>query len=530
MPPCTLNFEPLEPRHLLSDGGLVDVGSQPDGGLSGKIVYVHAGHGYTAANLGNGAWSTQRPETFEMVEDLGNQDQMTALVDYLFRAGATVVPLRPVGHQVHEVVLDNDDPGVSFSGAWSDSSATVYFGDAGDVPYRFVAAAATETAVARYQPTLPAAGHYPVYTWAVASSNRASDQLYRIHHTGGVTEVTVNHRRVGNGLVYLGTYYFAAGTDGFVEISNRSSEPGRAIIADMIRFGNGMGDIDRGGGISGLAREDEAGLYWVKWHVDHAQGISDSEYRTTSNDRDATVSLSPRYAEYMNRESDGGLPDRVFISFHSNAGGGRGVLGLYNGNNNPATATPNQFLLANTVAREVNDDLVAQQGQFEHNWSNRSVVTLDRGDIEFGEINNLRIGGEFDATIIETGFHDNQTDAEMLRDPQVRDAIGRATYQGLVRYFNSVDRGSTSLVMAPARVTGIHATTTKLRRRDSACLGSTRCKRVRRGRGQRLSDLRLTRRRRLRRGNADRRRRNHHAHVLQSGRVNRPVLLQNRGR
>ena len=43
----------------------------------------------------------------------------------------------------------------------------------------------------------------------------------------------------------------------------------------MIRFGNGMGDIDRGGGVSGLPREDEAGLYWVKWHVDRSQGIPD---------------------------------------------------------------------------------------------------------------------------------------------------------------------------------------------------------------------------------------------------------------
>ncbi len=94
-----------------------------------------------------------------------------------------------------------------------------------------------------------------------------------------------------------------------------------------------------------MPREDEAGLYWVKWHVDHSQGIPDSEYRRSSDDRDATVSLSPRYAEYMNRESDGSLSDRVFVSFHSNAGGGsaRGVLGLYNGNNDPSSATPNQF-------------------------------------------------------------------------------------------------------------------------------------------------------------------------------------------
>ncbi|MEM7576864.1 MAG: N-acetylmuramoyl-L-alanine amidase [Planctomycetota bacterium] len=452
-------FETLEPRHLLSSTPLVPVGTQPEGGLSDKIVYLHAGHGYTANNLGSGAWSTQRGLTTGVVEDLGNQDQMTFLADYLFNAGATVVPLRPVGHQPFEVVVDNVDAGVTFSGAWSNSSAGLYFGEAGEVPYRFASTSATETAVATYRPDLPSAGEYPVYAWTRYGSDRAADQLYRVNHSGGTTEVTVNHRRVGNGLVYLGTYHFDRGTEGSVEISNRSSESGRVVIADMIRFGNGVGDIDRGGGVSGQLREDEAGLYWVQWHVDRSQGIATSEYRTSSADSSATVSLSPRYAEYMNREADGSLSDRVFVSFHSNAGGGsaRGVLALLNGNNRASAATPNQFLLANTLGREVNDDLVAQNGQFEHNWSNRSTVTLDRSDIEFGEINNERINNEFDATIVETGFHDNTQDAQMLRDPKVRDALARATYQGIVNYFRAVDGNTTPVTKLPPPVENLRA-------------------------------------------------------------------------
>src|SRR5690606_6157295 len=87
--------------------GLVNVGTQPQGQLSGKIVYAHAGHGITANNQGNGAWGFQRPLLLGMIEDLGNQDQMNYFVDYLWNAGATVVPLRPVGHQPNEVILDN---------------------------------------------------------------------------------------------------------------------------------------------------------------------------------------------------------------------------------------------------------------------------------------------------------------------------------------------------------------------------------------------------------------------------------------
>jgi hypothetical protein len=439
--------------------GLVTVGTQPKGGLSGKIIYTHGGHGITADNKGNGRWTWQRGPGHEMIEDLGNYDQMAFLVDYLFRAGATIAPQRPVGHQTNEVVLDNTDDEVKFVGDWEDGASSIYFGKAGSVPYRQAHTSKTETAYARYTPKLPEAGFYPVYAWTSSGGDRATDQLYRVHHPGGDTEVKVNHRRVGNGPVYLGTYYFDDGTDGYVDVSNRSETADSVVVADMIRFGNGIGDLDRGGGVSGLSREDEAGLYWVMWHVKHAQGIDESDYRVTDVDRQATISLSPRYAAFMNRESDGRLKDRVFVSFHSNAGSGkaRGVLGLLNGNNDPTTATPNQLLLAKSLAQKVNDDLVAQKGEFEHDWYDRGdKTTLDRDDIEFGEINNKYIKNEFDATIVEVAFHDNELDAELMRDPKVRDAIARATYQGLLNYFRKVDDNETSATRLPTNVTGLH--------------------------------------------------------------------------
>ncbi len=210
-------------------------------------------------------------------------------------------------------MLDNDSAGVTFTGSWSNSTSTVFFGSAGDVPFRFATSSLTETAVAKYQPNITAAGFYPVYTWALAGANRVADQLYRVVHSGGATEVTINHQRIGGGPVYLGTYYFNAGASGYVEISNKSATAGGVVVADMIRFGNGLGDINRGGGISGRERGDEAGLYWVKWHVDRSQGIPESEYRASTDDSTATVGLSPRYAEFMNQQASGVLSDRVFV-------------------------------------------------------------------------------------------------------------------------------------------------------------------------------------------------------------------------
>ncbi|MBN1475752.1 hypothetical protein JXA47_03265, partial [Candidatus Sumerlaeota bacterium] len=208
----------VQTPHIVRDGAIAPASRQPTGALSGRIVFMSAGHGWTAnqndSGTLSGVWYTQRGDYNEIVEDLQNQDQMTMFAYHCFNAGATVVPFRPIGNQTHEVVLDNDDTEVTFTGTWNDSTATVFFGDPGDVPYRFASISGVETAAARYTPNIPAAGFYPIYTWVRPGTDRVDDQLYRIVHTGGTTEVRINHRMVGLGWVYLGTYYLDAGTGG----------------------------------------------------------------------------------------------------------------------------------------------------------------------------------------------------------------------------------------------------------------------------------------------------------------------------
>ena len=69
-PRRALGLEPLEPRLPMSAAGLVPVGTQPDGGLSGKIAYIHPGHGWI---VGDGFQRSEVTGT-EMIEDLGNYD------------------------------------------------------------------------------------------------------------------------------------------------------------------------------------------------------------------------------------------------------------------------------------------------------------------------------------------------------------------------------------------------------------------------------------------------------------------------
>src|SRR5213075_1864200 len=90
----------------------------------------------------------------------------------------------------------------------------------------------------------------------------------------------------GNGWIYLGEYYFNAGSNaniGSVVISNlRGSAQGTYAFADAIRFGNGMGSVNQGTGVSGYPREDENMRYWIKANL--AQGQSTSLYQGSGND------------------------------------------------------------------------------------------------------------------------------------------------------------------------------------------------------------------------------------------------------
>ena len=367
----------------------------------------------------------------------------------------------------------------------------MFYGSAGDLPYRYASTSATETAYARYRPKIPQAGFYPVYAWTRPGSDRATDQLYRVNHSGGITEVTINHRRVGNGLVYLGTYYFDAGTNGYVDISNRSNSAGSVVIADMIRFGNGIGE-------SGLPREDEAGLYWIERHAapPYAQGISSSEYGTS------VVTAGPQYAEFMNREADGVLSDRVFLSYHSNAAGTTAAACWRCTTRSHGGATPNQVLLRQTLADEINADLVAQNAQWDPDWAIARTALYENPDFNYGEINNAYINNEFDATIVEVAFHDNQLDTQLMREANVRDAVGRATYQGLIKYFRAIDGNTTLATELPPPVTGVRAVTNRVGQRDDF-VGAAGCQP--RKRAARRPDIAFTLRRMATASTAERR-------------------------
>lgn len=468
-------FELLEPRLPLSGApGLVPVGLQPTGTLAGKIVYTSPGHGW---QLSGSTWTTDRPNVNSIVEGFGNQDELSYFADYLLRAGATVVPMRPIGRQVNEVVLDNDSAGVTYIGSWTNDAASPRwydedYGVGGNDAVRYRTASvdsSAETATATYTPNIPAAGFYPVYTWVAHGSDR-TNQLYKINHTGGQTQVSIDHRMVGNGWVYLGTYHFNAGSSasqGSVQISNYSTAGGSLVIADSIRFGNGMGDLPWGpSGIgtgtttSGQPREDEATVMWL-WRAFGQRSNGETAMSVLSSPSVLiNVSAPGQMAQQMNADTNP-FGTSVYIGIHSNAfdGTARGGIGLITSTDATHQPTPNQTSLATFVGRQVNVDMRARDGQFETTWSTRTTYNLVGVYEEFNSTRFKNSSGvvEMDATVAEVAFHDNTPDSTFLRDPKGRDQIGRSLYEAVLEYFRAVNSPQPADITLPSAPTNVRA-------------------------------------------------------------------------
>ena len=128
---------------------------------------------------------------------------------------------------------------------------------------RFIATQSKpEKAFAEWIPDIPEKGRYAVYVSYQTLPERVDDAKYLVFHNGGVAEFKVNQRMGGGTWVYLGTFEFDKGMNdyGMVVLSNESSRKG-VVCADAVRFGGGMGNISRGGKVSGLPRYLEGARY-----------------------------------------------------------------------------------------------------------------------------------------------------------------------------------------------------------------------------------------------------------------------------
>lgn len=129
-----------------------------------------------------------------------------------------------------EIVVDNDQgpPAFTTEGSWTLSGYTGYDGGT----YLFTNSS-NEESTATWTPDVSVGGLYQTYMAFRPGENRTKNAPVTIHHSGGSEIVNVNMYGTGEvKSVYLGNYYFEAGTTGRILLSNNGGAG--YYIADAI--------------------------------------------------------------------------------------------------------------------------------------------------------------------------------------------------------------------------------------------------------------------------------------------------------
>jgi len=408
---------------------------QPRGALSGKTVYVSAGHGWLW-NSTSSAWRTQRPPyptgyaKGPIIEDHNNAEAVNQyLLQYLWNAGAMVIPVRERDMNGAEVVVDNDDPitdaGYSESGVWTTTAASGA-GYAG-ADYRWTeTVTGTATAAAVWTATLPADGEYAVYVWYRHGSNRAPDARYTIHHAGGETEVIVDQQRHGITWRYVGSYGFRGGEEARVTLDNRSDVAGAGVIADAVRFGGGTFDDLSGVETAATYAPDKPWWEAAAFYYTQRMGMSQPP---------GDVTARPIYARWEHAGAD---EDAVYVSWHTNGYSGyqweRSGTETYAHNGVGLPRTEGSLDLRQAIHSELVRDI---QAGWDPEWIDRGQRLANFGELRllWDEEQSARMPG----ALIEIAYHDHPGDTDALKEPTFNALAARAVYQGIVHYFEQRD-------------------------------------------------------------------------------------------
>jgi hypothetical protein len=184
---------------------------------------------------------------------------------------------------------------------------------------RLMSSSPTLTASATYTANIPRDGYYDVSVSHTAYMARVTDAHFVVKHAGGETHFRVNQQRHGGTWVQLGRFYFR-GTAQVVVQNDSTNAAGSNISLDAVKFGGGVGLIDRGMGVSGRPRFEESARY----HTQFA-GAPASVWalggNTPADDRTNDVGTRSRFAAWVHEPGE----DAVYVAWHTNAFNGTAV-------------------------------------------------------------------------------------------------------------------------------------------------------------------------------------------------------------
>lgn len=414
---------------------------QVPGFLAGRTIYLSAGHGWTW-NTTLGRWATQRGNTNNIVEDFVNHEGVHHyFIPMLQNAGATVFPVREPDKNTALVIVDETQAAVT--GDWTSGPAgwdpAIDTMKSGTNPFAgggTIQTVTTEeaTATATFEASLPKSGTYGVNIAWSAGADRSPDVEVIVHHAGGQAVYQLDQRRHGSTWMFLGKLAFRADVPAKVVVTNKSNIPGGLVSVDAVRFGGGLGVVERGNGSFPAAGPTSGRPRWEENCRYHAQfqGAPKGVYDASGSDGNDDVGCRSRYSAWQHEEGE----DAVFVSWHSNAPTpARGTSTWVYGPNPPNgqyifTGNAGSDALAKTVHAEI---IAAIKAEWDPNWKDRGIKSA-----WFGELNPNH-NPEMPATLVEVAFHDTAEDAAYLAEPRFRRTLSRGYYRGIVRYFAERD-------------------------------------------------------------------------------------------
>ena len=432
-------------------------------GLSNRHIALWASHG-RYYDQKKGFWKWQRPNLFCTTEDLFTQ---TIVVPYLIpmleNAGATVFTPRERDWQTKEIIVDNDK-GVSGEGSWygehTEKEPWTDTGERGfgfrngilrdgENPFTMGTARMIRTtkkedkAIAIWQPNFKEEGRYAVYVSYQTMPKSVDDAHYNVRHKGQETHFIVNQKMGGGTWVYLGTFDFDKGENPFncVALTNQSKRKG-VVTADAVRFGGGMGNIERGGDISHMPRCLEAARYYAQWagapYSIYGNKTGTDDYAEDINTRSLMTNWLAGGSPYVPTKEGKKVPIELSLAVHSDAGYERDGKSLV-GSLAICTTSFNDGRLNSGISRFASQDFIEAL---------RSNVTRDLSkkykrwnwrylwDRNYSE---TRLP-EVPSAIIETLSHQNFPDMKLGQDPNFKFTMARSIYKTILRYVSQMHR------------------------------------------------------------------------------------------
>jgi len=139
---------------------------------------------------------------------------------------------------VPDLIVDNTN--AAFTGSWTTDTGTSGSGFFAQ-DFRYATSKSTADATATFTPNLPLTGNYDVYVWYPTINpvgRRCSDVQYLVSYDGGFEVVHVDQFDTAGGRwqIIESEKLFLKGTNEFVRLSNFSSDVGRYVPADAVRW------------------------------------------------------------------------------------------------------------------------------------------------------------------------------------------------------------------------------------------------------------------------------------------------------